>query len=138
MKKTYLGSCHCGAVRFSCDLDLAAGTTRCNCSFCTKSRFWLAFARKGEFRLLQGEEALTNYQWTPPHMKAPFLSLLFCRTCGVRGFTKGGHLPALGGEFHAVNLACLDDAEADLAAAPVRYIDGRHDDYERTPEYRYL
>ena len=55
MKKAYQGSCHCGAIQFRAQLDVAAGTTRCNCRFCRKARFWMAFAKASEFELLKGE-----------------------------------------------------------------------------------
>ncbi len=130
MTKTYTGSCHCGAVRFECELDLSAGTNRCNCSFCRKARFWMAVAKAPAFRLLAGAGALVDYQHTPAARPEPFLHLLFCGRCGVRPFSKGGYLPALGAEFHAVNLACLDNATDDeLAAAPVTYVNGLHDDW---------
>lgn len=131
MKKTYRGSCHCGAVRFECELDLSAGTTRCNCKFCRKARFWMAFAKATEFRLLTPEEALSDYQHVPPGKSEPFLHFTFCKQCGVRPFTRGGEMPQLGGKFYAVNLACLDDAtDEELAAAPIHYADGRSDQWQ--------
>jgi hypothetical protein len=30
--KPYEGGCHCGAVRFAVDIDMAEGGTRCNCT----------------------------------------------------------------------------------------------------------
>lgn len=126
MKKTYTGSCHCGAVKFNVDLDLSQGTNRCNCSFCRKARFWMVIAKSEAFQLLEGEQALADYQHIPAGKTEPFLHLQFCRHCGVRPFSKGGFLPSLGSEFYAVNLACLDDvSDEELASAPINYVDGR-------------
>ncbi|MGC4090453.1 MAG: GFA family protein [Polyangiaceae bacterium] len=136
MKKTHQGSCHCGAVRFECEVDLSAGTTRCNCSFCRKARFWMVFAKAAEFRLLAGQEVLTDYQYSPSSTKQPFLHLLFCQRCGFRAFTKGGALPQFGGEFYAVNVACLDGvSEQELSELPVHYADGLNDDWQTTPKF---
>jgi hypothetical protein len=139
MKKTYRGTCHCGSVAFECDLDLAAGTTRCNCSFCRKARFWMAFAKEGEFRLLRGKDALVDYRHTPDGKSEPFLHFYFCGRCGVRAFTEGGVLAEMGGSFHAVKVACLDDVPDDeLAKAPIHFADGRNNAWDRSAEYRYI
>ena len=138
--QTHHGSCHCGAVRFACELDLSAGTTRCNCSFCHKARFWMTLVKMSQFRLLQGAEALSDYQHTPEGMAAPFLHFTFCKHCGVRPFTRGGVLPQLGEEFYAVNIACLDGiSDGELARVPVSFVDGKHGRWDRAPtEHRHL
>jgi hypothetical protein len=133
MKKTYHGSCHCGAVSFEADMDLSKGTTRCNCSICTKSRAWFAIVKADDFRMLAGEDALADYQWTPPGRSEPNLHYRFCTTCGVRVFAQGKQ-EALGGVFYAVAIATLDDADSNELAASIKYVDGRHDQYDKTPQ----
>jgi hypothetical protein len=131
--KTYSGSCHCGAVRFEADIDLRGGTNRCNCSICAKARAWFVIVKADRLRLLQGEAALAEYQWTPPGRPHPSLHYRFCRTCGIRAFAQGDD-KSQGGAFYAISVAALDDVPAEeLAAAPIKYVDGRHDRYDQKP-----
>lgn len=131
--KTYTGGCHCGAVRFEADLDLAAGTVKCNCTSCTKARSWLVMVTADRFRLTAGAELQATYQWTPAGRAEPTVQYHFCKTCGIR--TPGrGELEALGGAFYAVQVPLLDNVDLDeLAAAPMQYVDGRLDRFDRAP-----
>lgn len=134
MAKTYQGGCHCGAVRFECDLEPDAETSRCDCSICTKGRFWKTIARKEAFRLLQGADMLTEYQFGNGIIRH-----CFCRKCGIKPFGRGT-LEALGGVFYGVNVACLDgDAPQEFAAREIVFQDGRNNDWSRPPaETRHL
>jgi hypothetical protein len=134
MLRTYRGSCHCGAVRFEAEIDLSQGTNKCNCSICTKTRNWNAIIRPEAFRLLAGEQDLGDYQF---NLKVGHH--LFCKHCGVHGFSRG-YVEQIGGHYVAIQMAALDDVEpAELIAAPVRIGNGRANDWGTTPaETRHL
>jgi hypothetical protein len=132
--KTYMGSCHCKAVRFEADIDLSMGTHKCNCSICVKTRQWVAIVKPSAFRLLAGEQELSDYQFGPKVEHH-----LFCRHCGVRSFHRI-YVEQSGGEHVAVQVTALDDIDPrELLSAPIRYTDGRHNDWGKVPaETRHL
>lgn len=133
-KKTYRGSCRCGAIRFDAEVDLEKGTTKCNCTQCWKSRWWGVSIKPDAFRLLQAPADL-GYGF--PTDKYGTRAL--CKTCGIIPFCWG-NLPMVDGDYVALNVACLDDLDpAELIAAPIQYLDGRNDSWWNAPaETRHL
>lgn len=128
MLKTYQGSCHCGAVRFEAELDLAQSSFRCNCSICRRNRFWAAVAAEDGFRLRSGEEMLTEYLFNTRKNQH-----FFCKVCGVRPFGIGNETPI--GKMYGINIGCLEDVtEKELSRIPITYVDGMNERQE-SPQY---
>lgn len=69
-----------------------------------------------QFRLLSGEDAVTDYQFGKKHLHHPF-----CATCGVRAFSHGNAKD--GTKTYAVNARCLDGVDAESLA--VKHFDGK-------------
>jgi hypothetical protein len=129
----YHGSCHCQAVRYEAEFDLAAGSNRCNCSLCSKARAWFLFVRGDNFKLLSGEDVLSVYEWVPPGRAEAGLTYRFCSRCGVRLYATGS-LPQLGGRFYAIHVPTLDDVDREeLVKAPLNFVDNAHDRMDGPP-----
>lgn len=127
MQQTHTGSCACGAIRFQADCDLSEGSTRCNCRWCAKVRYWGRLIPPASFKLLAGEAELGDFS------RSEVGHHRYCLRCGTQLYGHG-HLAELGGDFCSINIACLDSlGPAELAALPVTYVDGRHDNWWQPP-----
>ncbi len=73
------GSCLCGGIQYEVDGDIEV-MANCHCSMCRKhhgaSFVTFAGAKPSQFRWLEGEELLVDYESSPGTHRA------FCRTCG--------------------------------------------------------
>jgi hypothetical protein len=134
-KKTYHGSCHCGRIRFEADLDIAAGTSKCNCTSCWKKRWWSARVKPEDFRSISGAEELSGYK---PGAATGHRG--FCKHCGVIPYGWVAAAEWNDGEYVSINVAALDDLDpVELVAAPVQYCDGRANNWWHPPaEIRHL
>lgn len=133
--KTYQGSCHCGRVKFQAGLDLADGTSKCNCTNCWKKRAWTARVKPENFKALAGETELSRYKAgaTDGHGG-------FCKHCGVQLYNWIEVTEWNDTRYVSVSVAALDDLDpAELAAAPVTFCDGRANNWWNPPaETRHL
>lgn len=127
--KPLTGGCHCGAIRYSVDLDLAnLSAQKCNCSICHKTnRLPIPVDRKN-FKLTNPSsmDQVPQYQFGPKRQHSHF-----CTTCGVHCFSYGSY------EFQgqtinnfSINAVTLDpDQGVDLRAIKVGHWDGKADNW---------
>ncbi len=99
----YHGSCQCGAVQYDVDVDLD-NTLICNCSRCQRLGSVLSFTPASNFKLVQGEEKLTEYLFNKNQIHH-----LFCKVCGIQSFARASGKD--GTPMVAVNANCLDGLE---------------------------
>jgi hypothetical protein len=96
---THRGGCHCGAVAFEVDAPVVIDALDCNCSICTRTGFLHLIVPRSRFRLLRGDDVLTDYRFgtgTALHR--------FCSRCGVKSF----YIPRSHPDGVDVNVRCLD------------------------------
>jgi len=96
------GSCHCGAVKFEVRTALTPAA-RCNCSLCRRKGALMSppFAA-AELKIVQGEDALTLYQFNTRLARH-----YFCKHCGIYPFHQTRKDPLL----WRVNIGCLDGVD---------------------------
>ena len=95
----HTGGCHCGRVRFEVMAPAQIEVGDCNCSMCARTGYQHLMVPKDKFRLLSGEESLTNYQFNTGTAKH-----LFCAHCGIKSF----YVPRSHPDGYSVNARCLD------------------------------
>lgn len=107
-KKEYLGSCHCGQIKFTIRSDFIELTT-CDCSICSLKNALMVKVHESDFTLLQGEDTLSEYQFhtnTARHF--------FCSKCGIYPFHRKRVTP----DNLGINVFCLQGF--DPKGIPVR------------------
>lgn len=109
------GGCHCQQVRFEVEMNVDSAIS-CNCSICSKRGLLLSFTPESSFKLLSGENNLTDYQFGKKRIHH-----YFCKTCGVGSFGSG-ETPD-GKKMCAINIRCLDDFE--FSKVPLKHVDGK-------------
>lgn len=94
------GGCHCGAVRFACEIAESVDVLDCNCSICAKAGFQHLIVPHADFVLEAGAEALLSYRFG-----TGAAGHLFCKLCGIKSFYQPRSHP----EAWSVNFRCLDN-----------------------------
>jgi hypothetical protein len=94
------GSCHCGAVRFHVRLSEGLHSARrCTCSYCRMRGAVAVTAALDDLEIVNGQDALTLYQFNTGTAKH-----YFCSVCGIYTHHQRRSDPSQ----YGVNVACLE------------------------------
>ncbi|MBL4618542.1 MAG: GFA family protein [Marinicaulis sp.] len=92
------GGCHCGAVKWEADVSDDVVADECNCSMCSMVGYYHVIVPASHFRLLMGEDHLTEYGFNTGVARH-----LFCKHCGVKSF----YVPRSNPDGYSLNLRCM-------------------------------
>lgn len=109
------GRCHCGAVRWEAELAEEIVADACNCSMCQRSGFLHVIIPRLRFRLIAGEDRLTEYTFNTGVARH-----LFCSDCGVKSF----YVPRSNPDGYSLNLRCMGQGQ--FKSVEIRPFDGRN------------
>jgi len=99
----YLGSCHCGGVRFEVDTDERLDPYfRCNCSLCSRKGAVMGEAAREALTVTSGQELLSVYTWNTGEAQH-----YFCKKCGI--YTH--HVMRGCTDRVGINMACVDGVD---------------------------
>ena len=112
MRRTYQGSCHCGAVRFEVDADIDHVRV-CDCSICRRRGALLHRVPEADLRILTPMDGMSLYTFHT-HAARDW----FCTTCGILPFRR----PRTAQDAWSINVRCLEDV--DLDAIPIKRVYG--------------
>jgi hypothetical protein len=130
-KKTFTGSCHCAAIRYTVRLALPTPpiATRCNCTICLKTNYTGLQVPPADFTLVSpaSEADVRDYQW-----RSKDAHRFYCDNCGVHVFSRTKY--EVGGQEvngFGINIVTLDQPQEglDLSRFEIRYWDGRGDNW---------
>jgi hypothetical protein len=96
----YLGSCHCGGIRFEINTEQPLGPYfRCNCSLCSRKSAVMGAAARSALVVTGGAELISTYSWNTKEAQH-----YFCKVCGIyTHHAMRGEIELIG-----VNMACIE------------------------------
>ncbi|MDP3747364.1 MAG: GFA family protein [Phenylobacterium sp.] len=99
----YLGSCHCGQVRFAIEAELDHVRV-CDCSICRRRGALIHRVAEAQFELLSPLDELATHRFITRQATD-----YFCPHCGILPFRRPRTAPHL----WAINVRCLEDIDLD-------------------------
>ena len=113
----YIGSCHCGGVRFEVDTDRPLGPYfRCNCSLCSRKGAVIGAAPRSALTVVTGQALISTYMWNTHEAQH-----YFCKVCGIyTHHVMRGQTQTVG-----LNMACIEGFDVS-AHGSVQREDGKN------------